>query len=88
MTWGLVAYAKRRALSALAHLALPPLANGAASHGPATITAPRLKPSGKPTLTEAALSVRAHRLHNRDPIKAAMYLEKHKTLARGVCSDE
>lgn len=34
-----------------------------------------------------SLALRAHRLHNRDTIKAALYLEKHETLAKGACSD-
>ena len=83
MTWGLVEYARHRALSALARLAPPLTESGAASHGPAQIIAPKSRPCGKPTLTEATLSVRAHRLHNRDPQKAALYLERHKTLAKG-----
>ena len=34
------------------------------------------------------LALRAHRLHNRDPRKAALYLERHKTLAKGVLNCE
>lgn len=30
-----------------------------------------------------SLELRAYRLHNRDPIKAALYLQKHETLAKG-----
>lgn len=42
---------------------------------------PWLKPDGVP------LQVRAHRIHNRDPKAAAIYLRKHQILDRGRCSD-
>ena len=49
--------------------------------GPAMNATPWLKPDGVP------LQVRAHRIHNRDPKAAAIYLRKHLILDRGRCSD-
>ena len=49
--------------------------------GPAMNATPWLKPDGVP------LQVRAHRIHNRDPKAAAIYLRKHQILDRGRCSD-
>ena len=49
--------------------------------GPVINATPWLKPDGVP------LQVRAHRIHNRDPKAAAIYLRKHLILDRGRCSD-
>lgn len=86
MTWGRVENAASMGLSALARRGLQALGFGGASHGPATITGKTCVPSETPTLPD--LRLRAHRLHNRNPDKAALYLRKHETLAKGVCSDE
>lgn len=43
------------------------------------ITKPKPSPAGTPNL-----ELRAHRLHNRNREKAALYLQKHMTLAKGV----
>ena len=49
--------------------------------GPATNASPWLRPDGVP------LQVRAHRIHNRDPKAAAIYLRKHLILDRGRFSE-
>lgn len=82
MTWGRAEFA----LARLAFLGLVRRDSAVTDHftaspGPATSTAPPLKPSETHTLPD--LRARALRLHNRDPKAAARYLETHATLARG-----
>jgi hypothetical protein len=55
-----------------------------ASYTPAMLASPWHKPDGN---EPPDLTLRAHRLHNRDPKAAAIYLRKHQILDRGRCSD-
>lgn len=55
-----------------------------ASCTPAMIASPWQKPDGN---EPPDLTLRAHRLHNRNPKAAAIYLRKHLILDRGRFSD-
>ena len=48
----------------------------------ARITKPKPSRAGTPDL-----ALRAHRLHNRNREAAEMYLRRHQTLTKGVCSN-
>jgi hypothetical protein len=50
------------------------------TYGPAMIATPWQKPDG---LQRPNLTLRAHRLHNRSPKAAAVYLRVHTILDRG-----
>jgi hypothetical protein len=52
--------------------------------GPAESTLPRSKPAG---LSTATLYRRGLVLNNRDKEAALQYVLRHRTLAKGVCSD-
>lgn len=54
------------------------------SFTPATTACPWLRPDGN---TPPDLTLRAHRLHNRSPKAAAVYLRQHLILSRGRCSE-
>jgi hypothetical protein len=58
---------------------------GKASSTPAKPASPWHKPDGS---APPDLALRAHRLHNRSPQAAAVYLRKHLILSRGACSDD
>jgi hypothetical protein len=53
--------------------------------GPVASTLPRSRPAG---LSIETLYRRGLMLNNRDPKKALRYVLRHRTLARGVCSND
>ena len=85
MTWRVVSSARLKRLLAFVSLGAgrkSPQIDGINTCPTAATMRQTLSPAAPPNL-----ELRAHRLHNRDPRKAALYLERHKTLAKGVCSD-
>jgi hypothetical protein len=68
-----------QALAACFHLPNKPAST------PAMIAATWQPPDGKRPMPD--LTLRAHRLHNRNPKAAARYLEKHRILSKGVFSE-
>ncbi len=56
-----------------------------ADYGPAMIASQSPLPDGNAPTPD--LSVRAHRIHNRNARAARMYLDKHLILAKGACFD-
>lgn len=54
--------------------------SGRQSFTPATNADPWLRPDGN---TPPDLTLRAHRIHNRSPKAAAVYLRQHLILSRG-----
>jgi len=85
MTWGLAKFAARMARSVSARRGRVQNAKSTGLHGPAQITAPRLKPDGPRTLPDI-LASRAKK-SARGIGQQRLHLRRHLILAKGTCSD-
>lgn len=81
MIWDRVTSAMCQAVGAIQNRVSTQTENGREQHGLATITAPRLKRDGLPDLVARAAQ-------RRNKTQARKYLDLHRTLAKGIYSDE
>lgn len=84
MTWGLAKYAARLAATVFSRRVSVVTGDSTGLHGPASNTDQTSSDNGGSTCD---LTRRAMRLHNRKRAAVNLYLSKHKTLAKGVCSN-
>lgn len=83
--WGLARFVASFRPSALARPDPVQSVPNIGAHGPAQITAPKLRPNGASTLTHSALYRRGLMIHNRDKSAALRYARTNLILAKGVC---